>query len=272
MRSYIENTLRSEYPLMNSQMMKVAPSIFAGGKHESRSERYTYIPTIEILEVLRNEGFFPYSVAQSRSRIPGKTEFTKHMIRLRKEDSIKAKKVGQEVGEIILINSHDGTSSYQLMAGVYRFVCTNGLIVGDNFENYKVHHKGNIKDNIIEVAYRITDELDSAKENIDTMKAIELNSIEKEIFAESALMLRYEEDEAPISHNSLLLKRRYEDNKNNLWNTFNTVQENIMKGGLRGRNKSGARTTTRRVNSIDNNVKLNKALWNLASKMTELKG
>jgi len=97
-------------PLTNEQLFRVAPSIFAGEKHESRSERYTYIPTIQVIEGLRSEGFFPFSVCQSKSRIEGKAEFTKHMIRLRLDGQITA----QVANEIILINSHDGTSSYQI--------------------------------------------------------------------------------------------------------------------------------------------------------------
>ena len=75
--------LRSDTPLGEDQMRAAAPSIFADGKHASRSERYTYIPTIDVLRGLRKEGFEPFMVAQSRSRIEGKTEYTKHMIRMR---------------------------------------------------------------------------------------------------------------------------------------------------------------------------------------------
>ena len=75
--------VRSESPLAEDQMRQAAPSIFAEGKHASRSERYTYIPTIEVLRGLRKEGFEPFMVAQSKSRIEGKTDFTKHMIRMR---------------------------------------------------------------------------------------------------------------------------------------------------------------------------------------------
>jgi hypothetical protein len=97
--------LRSEMPLAEDQMRQAAPSIFAAGKHASRSERYTYIPTIEVLRGLRREGFEPFMVAQSRSRIEGKTEYTKHMIRLRHlrdvSDQVTAR---SEANEIILIN------------------------------------------------------------------------------------------------------------------------------------------------------------------------
>src|SRR6476646_9468841 len=109
--------IRSDSPLAEDQMRQAAPSIFAQGKHASRSERYTYIPTIDVLRGLRKEGFEPFMVAQSKSRIEGKTEFTKHMIRMRHAGQVSAK---AEANEIILINSHDGASSYQMLAGVFR--------------------------------------------------------------------------------------------------------------------------------------------------------
>ena len=109
--------LRSETPLGDEQMRRVAPSIFAEGKHASRSERYTYIPTIEVLHGLRREGFEPFMVAQGKSRIEGKTAFTKHMIRMRHAGQVTTR---PEANEIILINSHDGASSYQMLAGVFR--------------------------------------------------------------------------------------------------------------------------------------------------------
>ena len=114
------HVIRSESPLAEEQMRLAAPSIFAAGKHASRSERYTYIPTIEVLRGLRKEGFEPFMVAQGKSRVEGKSEFTKHMIRMRHAAHAEAK---AEANEIILINSHDGASSYQMMAGVFR-LCT----------------------------------------------------------------------------------------------------------------------------------------------------
>jgi hypothetical protein len=100
--------VRSETPLADEQMRRAAPSIFAEGKHGSRSERYTYIPTIEVLRGLRREGFEPFMVAQSKSRIEGKTEFTKHMIRMRHAGQVNTR---PEANEIILINSHDVCAS-----------------------------------------------------------------------------------------------------------------------------------------------------------------
>lgn len=257
---------RSDTPLTNDQLYRVAPSIFATEKHESRSDRYTYIPTIDVLEGLRKEGFQPFMVAQSRSRIEGKSEFTKHMLRLRTTDMIHK----PEAFEIILINSHDGTSSYQMLAGVFRFVCQNGMVAGNTIQDFRVPHKGNITDNVIDAAYSIVDDFELLENNIEQMKSTPLALPEAERFAEAALSLKYE-DEAPIAANQLLRPRRREDSGSDLWTTMNRVQENLIRGGLRGVTATGKRTRTREVTSIDNNVKLNKALWILTNRMAELK-
>lgn len=253
-------------PLNNDQLYRAAPSVFAGGKHSSRSERYTYIPTIQVIDGLRSEGFLPFSVCQSKSRIEGKAEFTKHMIRLRRQDQILA----PEANEIVLCNSHDGTSSYQMLCGLFRFVCANGLLIGDKVEDIRVQHRGNIVDNVIDAAYTIVDKFTIADESMNTMKDIQLTKPEQEVLANAALALKYGE-EAPITPRQILLPRRFDDDKDDLWTTFNTVQENLIRGGQRGHASSGKRLTTRPVQSIDNNVKLNRALWILADEMARLK-
>lgn len=253
-------------PLSNEQLYQTAPSIFATERHSSRSDRYTYIPTIEVINGLRSEGFLPFSACQSKSKTAGKSEFTKHMIRLRRQDQILA----PEANEIILINSHDGTSSYQMLAGMFRFVCQNGMVTGDTVEDIRVQHRGNIVDNVIDAAYTIVDQFDLANESMKTMKEIHLSPPEQEVFAQSALALKYGEEQ-PITPRQILLPKRFDDGGNDLWSKFNVIQENLIRGGQRGRAASGKRVTTRPVQSIDNNIKLNRALWILADGMAKLK-
>src|SRR6266576_6609348 len=106
----------------------IVPSAFATQPHSSRSSRYAYIPTSEVIEGLIAQGFAPFKAVQSRSRIEGKTEFTKHMIRFRHSDA-SAIQVGGNIPEVVLINSHDGTSAYKLLSGIFRVICTNGLVI-----------------------------------------------------------------------------------------------------------------------------------------------
>lgn len=261
-------SIMQDRPLTGSQIMNVAPSIFAEEKHESRSLRYTYIPTIEVLNGLRKEGFQPFQVVQSRTRDESRQDFTKHMLRLRHVDQISK----SEANEIILVNSHDGTSSYQMLAGCFRFVCQNGMVCGDTLEDVRIPHRGSIINNVIEAAYRIIEDFDIIDQSKDTMKTTFLTKPEEVLFAQAALPLKYDDIEAaPIDAKQLLTARRYDDHKNDLWTTFNRVQENIIRGGLHGLSATGNKISTRAVNSIDNNIKLNKALWTLAEGMAVLK-
>ncbi|EFH4949354.1 DUF945 domain-containing protein, partial [Escherichia coli] len=98
------NLIRRDRPLTREELFRVVPSVFSEDKHESRSERYTYIPTISLLDSLQREGFQPFFACQTRVRDPGRREHTKHMLRLRREGQI----TGKQVPEIILLNSHDG--------------------------------------------------------------------------------------------------------------------------------------------------------------------
>ena len=267
------HTLRSALPLAEHEMRLAAPSIFAAGKHASRSERYTYIPTIEVLRGLRAEGFEPFMVAQGRSRIAGKADYTKHMIRMRHAGQVTAR---PEANEIILINSHDGASSYQMLAGVLRFVCCNGLVVGDIAHDIRIPHKGDVRDEVIEGAFRVLDDFERVDASIAEMKAVSLDAGEERALATAALALRYGEGDdvratAPITAEQLTEARRSDDVGASLWLVTNRLQENLQRGGQPGRSTQGRRIRTRAVKSIDRSVSLNRALWVLAEEMRRLK-
>ncbi len=181
-------SLRSDYPLSDDQIRRVAPSIFADAPHESRSERYSYIPTAAVLTELRKEGFQPFMVTQTRVRDEGKRDHTKHMLRLRHASQIN----GAEANEIVLLNSHDGTSSYQMLAGMFRFVCSNGLVCGDTVADVRVPHKGDVAGSVIEGAFEVLSGFERVKESRDAMRAITLDEGEAEVFARSALALKYD--------------------------------------------------------------------------------
>ncbi|HGL4258947.1 DUF945 domain-containing protein [Burkholderia dolosa] len=268
---YSAPMLRTDAPLADDQIRRVAPSVFADGKHESRSERYTYIPTIDVLRGLRNEGFQPFMICQTRVRDSGKREFTKHMLRLRHADQI----TGEEADEIVLLNSHDGTSSYQMIAGTFRFVCQNGMVAGYDIADIRVPHKGNVVQNVINGAFDVLDGFDLIREQKDGMRAVTLDRDEQHALARSALALRYDptdaEAPAPITESQLLSPRRFEDRRDDLWTVFNRVQENLTKGGLHGRSRSGRAMSTRPITGIDENVRLNRALWMLADVMRQMK-
>jgi hypothetical protein len=262
-----QSEFRSAYPLSNSQIAYHAPSVMAEAAHESRGERYSFIPTIQVIDALRGEGFEPYEIRQTRVRDAGKREHTKHMVRMRHASQISTK---DEVPEVILLNSHDGSSSYQIMSGVFRFVCSNGLIAGDMFNNIRVRHSGRIVDDVIEGATRVLEDAKQIGSRIADYKAITLDHDEQVAFAKAAGQARWGDD-VPVTPYRMLTANRWQDNKADLWTTFNRVQENMLKGGISGRSATGRRMTTRAVGGVTENVKLNKALWTLADTMAALK-
>lgn len=277
--SYLSNSLNSvkNQPLTLEQIEVLAPSAFAIAPHVSRSERYVYIPTSKVITAMMSAGFMPFSAAQSKSRILGKAEFTKHMIRFRHTQHTAMQELGDTIPEVVLINSHDGTSQYKLIAGMIRLACLNGMVVADGtVESISVMHKGNIIDAVIDGSEQIIHNTQRALTAAKDWSKLQLTDGEQKVYAEAAHSIRFADADGkadtPITAEQLLRTRRYADNGNDLWHTFNRVQENVIKGGLRGRDaETGRRETTRRVKSIDGDVKLNRALWQLTEKMAELK-
>lgn len=264
-------TLRGDRPLTDEELQAVAPSIFADAAHESRSARYAYIATQELLRGLRREGFEVYSATQAKARSEEKRGHTKHLLRLRHASQV-ARFGGDSAPEIILLNSHDGSSSYQMMGGMFRMVCANGLIVPEGTcQTVKVQHTGKVADKVIEGAFEVLDGLTRVVESRDAMRAVTLNAGEAAAFGRAALALRFEAEAAPVTEAQILRPRRTDDQAPDLWTTFNRVQENVVRGGLRGRNANGGRMSTRAVTGIDQDVKLNRALWTLAEEMRRLK-
>lgn len=264
----------SRNPITLDDIQRVAPSAFAVEPYQGMSSRYSYIPTSDVIRGMMAAGFQPFAAQQSRTAIEDRKAYTKHLIRFRHPDT--AITVGGIHPEIVLINSHDGSSAYKLMAGLFRLVCGNGMIVADSMiESVSLRHSGNV---IQEAAERSLGLISRMPETMDTVarwRGMLLTSGEKEAYATAAHAVRFADSDGvvdtPITPVQLLKARRVDDSGNDLWTVFNRVQENTLKGGLHGW-KPGAdrRTTTREVKGIDQDVRLNRALWTLTETMARL--
>ena len=259
------NQIRRDRPLTRDELMHYVPSVFGSDKHESRSARYTHIPTITVLENLQREGFEPFFACQTRVRDQGKREHTKHMLRLRRAGQL----TGHQVPEIILLNSHDGSSSYQMLPGLFRGVCTNGLVCGQSFGEVRVPHKGDVVGKVIEGAYEVLGVFDRVEEKRDAMQSLLLPPPAQHALAKAALTYRFGEEHQPVTESQVLSPRRWQDESNDLWTVYNRLQENLSKGGLSGRSVQGKRSRTRAINGIDGDIKLNRALWVMAEKLQQ---
>jgi hypothetical protein len=270
-----ESSITQRAPMSADELRRIAPSVFAEAAHDSRSDRYAYIPTIDVLQALQREGFEVMRASQSRTRLADRREFTKHMLRLRHASQIDMRQVGDSLPEVVMINSHDGSSSYQLMGGMFRLICSNGMTVPDGIvQTVKVQHSGKVQDKVAAGAFEVLDGLTRVVESRDAMRALTLNDGEQMAFARAAMALRFDTEEgqaAPVTPKQVNRPRRMDDRAGDLWTTFNRVQENVVRGGLRAVNANGRRMSTRAVTGIDQDVKLNRALWTLAEEMRALK-
>ena len=271
---------RNQSPLTIDQIAQRAPSALATRPYDAMSTKYGFVLTLGVIEAMIASGFQPFSATQSRTRIVGKGDFTKHMLRFRHAD-VGPLVVGDVIPEVVLVNSHDGTSAYKLIAGLYRLVCSNGMLVSDGeIDSINVAHKGNIVQDVLDGSHRLIAETQKSIGTVRNWTQLQLTDGEAHAFAESAHSLRFADADGkvttPITPTQLLEPRRREDVGNDLWRTFIRIQENALKGGMSAiqRDAEGRRVrrvTTREIKGIDGNVNLNRALWTLGERMAALK-
>ena len=262
-------------PLSDAQLQELVPSIFTTDKHGSRSERYGHLPTIDVLRSLRKSGFVPVQAFQSRvkptSRLGTAEErvpYAKHLIRLREKRFVEADlNINDVIPDIILTNSHDGTSSFKLEAGLYRLVCSNGLVIrSESFGDIRIPHSQHIFDRVKEGVGVMAKHVPEIMRVTKAWDKIKLDRRQQLRLAREALALRFH-GTPPIDVEMALTNRRNEDEAPTLWRTFNTLQENLLMGGQQGRSATGRNTTTRLVTSVNNSLLYNRGLWELAEAM-----
>jgi hypothetical protein len=254
-------------------MLATCPSIFAetpwagDATHKGMSGKYDFIPTIQVIDKMRSEGLMPVKAMQAKTRIEGKGDYTRHIIRFRSDRL--AWNVSDSVPEIVLVNSHDGSSSYNLSAGIFRMVCANGMIIqSHDFGSYSTRHQGNVIDNVLDATYRILEDVPKLEDRVSTYQALTLTQDQQRAYVERAIGLRWDKDSDghyPCDPGQLLRVRRSADNGDSLWLSYQRVQENLIKGGIRPLSHRGRRT--RKVISPLSDYKLNRDLWALTEEI-----
>jgi hypothetical protein len=248
------------------------PTIQQAHAHESVSDRYGFVSTAQVLEVLADHDWHPATIKEMNVRKHSRKGFQQHLIRLRQKANT-AMIVGQVIPEIVFLNAHDRSSQVELFSGLFRLACLNGLTVGigGKFQTYKIRHIGYTAEKVALALQSIVTETPLIAESVERFQAIQLTDSEQVAYAESAIELVNDGEKFAMRPYDVLSARRYDDRKSDLWTTFNRVQENVIKGGINRTTTDGRSRRTREVKSIDRNVDLNRALWSLTEKMAELK-
>ena len=262
-----------EYLNLN-EIEKSCPAALTQKQSSNLSHIYRFIPTTEVIDILAEQGWVPTQAVQmkTRSGYEGNMPYKKHMIRFRNSINDNSSKViGDTHPEIVLTNSHDGSSSFKFHVGLFRLVCSNGLVVADKtFDEFRVMHKGFQKNDVIKAITMATEKIPYVIENVQNMMSKELSKTQQYDFAKIAAEQRWGEDKM-VDINQMLQVRRVEDSGDDLWSIFNRVQENMLQGGIititPKSNGKVRRSKSRAIRSIDQNLVVNKMLWTLSETM-----
>jgi hypothetical protein len=248
------NTLREE-----------CPAAFATAPCSRVSKKYSFLPSSEIIEKLDDYGFKPVSFNQPKAKENGKTgrlvpsSTGAHLIDFEMPNGFEIK--GEGKLRVTLFNSSDRSRRFTLAAGFFRWVCENGLIAGIKTDMVqRVHVKGQSED-VFDRIEEVIDHAGRLEQSVQAMSSQELKVKQVEAFAQEALRIKYANAASPITTGQALATRRSEDEGNTIWNVFNRVQENLVRGGIRSE-ETGRQTVE--VGSPKLLFKLNTRLWDLA--------
>lgn len=243
--------------LNDNRLRELAPSIFAKQPASDVSERYTFVSTAEVLPVLRDHGFVPINASQRRDA--GLTG--QHRVELFHRNHLEKLRTGklESAPRVILENSHDRTRRLSAMAGYYRLVCSNGMVVASGLaSSFVATHVSLDADAIRGMIGNMAKLLDESEGRVEAFRERKLNKIEQSMYAKFAIEARYKGyADMPIEAKDVLVARRDVDKHDDLWTVFNRVQENVIKGGIETR--LGRRS--RGVKSFYMDTLVNRRLW-----------
>ena len=235
--------------------------------HENTSDKYSFIPTTKVLRELEDAGWFPSKIVEMRANKPDRKGFQKHAVRLRHAD-YSIEKVG--FPEIVLTNSHLGNSAFKLQLGLFRVVCANGMIAGDIYKTASVRHSGYTAEKVHEAIANLVSEAPRLITDVSVMEGIQLNRAEQEHFANAIIETVWDGEKYAVEPDSLLYGRRSADGygvpeERSLFQTFNVLQENVIKGRIMQYDKlANKRRRSRAITAIDKSEKVNQIIWKLA--------
>ena len=254
--------------LSKSNIRSLAPSVFSEKPSEDVSSKYTHIPTERVIDDMELLGWKPIEAKEVKARKLSTKGFQKHLLIFRNDDVVINGKDGDTVfPQILLTNSHDGKNAFTFQAGLYRLVCSNGLVIADTqFEDVKMRHMGYTFEDLQVLIKEMVEKLPLTVESMNQMKAKELEQEQILAFAKEAINTRFTEKEInriEIDWNSFIEPVRKEDAGKDLWSVFNVVQEKLIEGDFEYR-MGGKPRKAREIKNFKQDMKINKELFELA--------
>ena len=257
--------------LTKDQIRNSSPLVFADAPtNPNVSKKYLFVNTETIIDDLEKLGWLPVQAAERKSRKQGGTIFSKHMVAFQNpEIKITSKDGDDAYPRILLTNSHDGMQAFKFSVGIFRLVCSNGLVVADEqFSDFKIKHKGYTFDELRNVVRQAVEDLPNRVQVMNDMKSRILTEDEKRKMALDAMLIRagvkeLQYDEETID--DILDPKRDADKGDDLWRVFNVIQEKITQGDFHAALTGAKVRKVRKIKSFEKDMKVNKELFKLAT-------
>jgi hypothetical protein len=252
--------------LNESQIREQASSIFTTKGAPGTSEKYSHIPTNQIIQDMEKLGWGVVDAKQVRAR---KGEgYQKHLVVFRNNNLVIEGTDGDSAyPQVLLTNSHDGKNAFTFTAGLFRMVCENGLVIcSKEFENLKIRHYGYNFEELTNVINSMVEKLPLTVESMNRFKGKQLVKEQIEEFAKKAAVIRFGVEQLQnitIDYDKLIEPTRPEDQGNDLWSVFNIVQEKLVHGMFEYTSGNKLRKA-RKIKNFKQDLDLNAKLYELA--------
>lgn len=276
---FANNSLSNEF-LSNEDIARICPMALKDmPTNPNVSDRYVHANTMTVINDLAKLGWYPVQAKQCRNKKGSSGIKSFHMVAFQNPD-VKITKVdsnGENVVDtyprIILTNSHDGFNSFKFMVGLFRLVCSNGLVVADNqLVNMSIRHINYNFEELRKIVANAIEQVPNIVMTMNKMREVTLTEDEKVNIATEVMKIRkgveenekFDLDKETIQ--DILTPVRKEDEGNDLWSVFNVCQEKMIKGGFRSTIRGNKPRKQRGITSIKKDMDFNQKLWEVASK------
>ena len=271
------NVPLDKYLTKEEVQVKCKAAFYTEPTNANLSSKYVHVNTETVLDDLEKLGWKPVDAKMRTGRLGTKSRFSPHIVVFRNPDlKIKGENGDDAYPQIILFNSHDGFSSFKFLLGIYRVVCSNGLVVADQeFSNFKIRHIGYSFEELRTVVNEAVKDLPERVEVMNKMKKREMTQEEKFKLALDALLIRSgikpgskeakKKDYDQETLDDLLEPRRDADKHDDLWTVFNVVQEKITNGGFSAALKGAKVRKVKKIKSFESDIRINQELFKLAT-------
>ena len=276
---FTDNALATSF-LTKEELQKQCPMAFKElPTNPNVSGRYVQANTATVIDDLAKLGWYPVEAKQCRNKKNSSGIRSFHMVAFQNPD-IKITKTNDDGSSvvdtyprIILTNSHDGFNSFKFMLGLFRLVCSNGLVVCDNqMVNMSIRHMNYTFEELRMVVKTAIEEVPNIVNTMNEMRNIQLTDEQKQELAIEVIKIRkgIEENETYAVEQDvvedILTPVREEDKSNDLWTIFNICQEKLIKGGFFNKTNKNKLRKVKSITSIKKDMEYNQRLWLTASR------